>query len=298
MKLFSKQTFIKIIKVVLPILIFLFLVNIFFAETFVLRTSQMSTTLLEGDRVLLSKLSYGPRIGSFRLYSKPIATDDVVLFNSPYQFDKYLWDRDLLVSRCVAQPGDTIIVNNENYMINGKYYHNNPNAISQYLIAVRDTTLIIEEAKKNNIILSFTETLTDSLSFDVSKIDASILSENKSYSFNKIIDNDFQNPIYMIVPKSGVQLKLTPNNINLYRSVLIYENEDHIKIDSNSVYISNQKIDSYTFKEDYYWFLSDNTRNSIDSKNLGFIPFSSVRGEVIYILYNTKDRSRFLEPIK
>jgi len=107
--------------------------------------------------------------------------------------------------------------------------------------------------------------------------------------------SEFLNPIYLMVPSKGDHLKLSSNSVQLYSQIIEYENPDRVKIEGNEIYIDGEKIDSYTFKEDYYWFLSDNIIHSKDSRQLGFIPFSSVVGKIVCILYNSSIKNRMFE---
>lgn len=306
MNLFSKQTFIKIVKVIVFTLIFLFLFKIFFLETYLLQSSQMTTTLLPNDRLLVNKMSYGPRMPKsflgielpyMRLFQKNIELNDVILFNSPYQMEHNLSHRDLLVSRCVALPRDTVMWDGQDYKINNKYYQSSLNSVSDYVLDIQNRDSIQKIADDNDITIEWGNESKDSIVFKVSRAEAYILSDENNIPFKRIATNNLKNPIYLIVPQKGQKLKLSRNNIELYKEVLLYENPNNIKIENDQVYIGEQLLDFYVFKEDYYWFLSDNISTSIDSRSLGFIPYSSVVGEVSLVLYNSGNLSRFFKVV-
>lgn len=306
MNLFSKQTFIKLVKVIIFSLIFLFLFKIFFLETYLLKSSQMSTTLLPEDRLLVNKMSYGPRMPKsifgkelpyIRLFQREIDLNDIVLFNTPYQFENTLNSRDLLVSRCVALPSDTVVWDGQDYKINGKYYQSTLNSVHDYLLDLNDVDSIQKIAERNDITIEWGVESGDSIVFKVSKAEASILSDENNRTFKGIDTNDLTNPIYLIVPRQGAKLKLSRNNIELYKQILLYENPNNIRFENDKVYIGDQLLEFYVFKEDYYWFLSDNISNSVDSRILGFVPFSSVVGEVSMVLYNSEDLHRFFNVV-
>ena len=76
----------------------------------------MNPSIIEGDRIFVNKLAYGLRIPFTELHlaqwSTP-ARGDVITFRSPK-------DGTTLVKRVVALPGDTVAMNNDKLLINGK----------------------------------------------------------------------------------------------------------------------------------------------------------------------------------
>ena len=105
----------------------------------------------------------------------------------------------------------------------------------------------------------------------------------------------------MIVPEENRQVVLTKNNINIYRQAIEYENPGQVQVLDDKLYIKDKLMDIYTFNEDYYWVLSDNATRSIDSRSLGFIPYSCIDSRVVSVLYNYNgklDNNRFFMDIK
>ena len=79
-------------------------------------TGSMKPTLMEGDRILVDKLAYDLRFPflHYRLKSwDHPKTGDIVIFPSPET-------EELYVKRVVAVPGDTISMENNKLIINGK----------------------------------------------------------------------------------------------------------------------------------------------------------------------------------
>ena len=81
----------------------------------------MENTLYRGDRVLVNKWSYGLRlpftslIGYHRWASADVQRGDIVLFNNPAPADPTtaIDQRKVYISRCIGQPGDTLMLNHE-----------------------------------------------------------------------------------------------------------------------------------------------------------------------------------------
>lgn len=95
-----------------------------------------------------------------------------------------------------------------------------------------------------------------------------------------------------VVPKRGMRIDLNDNNINIYRQTILSE-QPTAYIELGRLYINNELQQSYTFAEDYYWILSENANDSIDSRLFGFIPKPNIVGKVKYIWYSTYPEKSF-----
>ncbi len=82
-------------------------------------TGSMNPTILEGDRVLIDKHSYGLRV-PFTLTHLTRGADpargDIIVFDSPA-------DATSLVKRVIAVPGDTVVLAGEQLIVNGVPAH-------------------------------------------------------------------------------------------------------------------------------------------------------------------------------
>jgi signal peptidase I len=86
------------------------------------------------------------------------------------------------------------------------------------------------------------------------------------------------------VPKEGVTVQLTPENVALYGPVIKnYEENENVELTEKSVSIAGKPITSYTFKQDYYFMMGDNRHNSADSRYWGFVPKDHIVGKAVFV---------------
>ena len=86
------------------------------ADWNIVPTGSMNPSIIEGDRIFVNKLAYGLRIPFTEVHLAQWSTPsrgDVITFRSPK-------DGTTLVKRVVALPGDTVAMNNDKLLINGK----------------------------------------------------------------------------------------------------------------------------------------------------------------------------------
>mgnify|MGYP001425584701 CR=1 FL=1 len=111
------------IKTLLAALFIAILIRSLLFQPFYIPSSSMEPTLLVGDRIFVSKYTYGyskhsfpfsPNVSNKRLFSKDPERGDLVVFKTPAD------NRTDYIKRLVGLPGDTIQFINGELIINGK----------------------------------------------------------------------------------------------------------------------------------------------------------------------------------
>ncbi|KAA0993749.1 signal peptidase I [Dyadobacter aurulentus] len=237
---------------------------------------------------------------------------DVVVFNYPPELQHPVDLKTNYIKRCVGLPGDNLEVRDLQVYANGTAVENPVRMENEYFVA---TTTAVNEAKvfKENGISeynAYSETYNDTipgndqmgyLVFTTEEIAAKL----KTYDFVKSItvvksSKDISEPMLypnstlfkwnrdnygpVRVPKEGMTVQLTPENVAMYGPVIKnYEENEGVELGEKSVSIAGKAITSYTFKQDYYFMMGDNRHNSADSRYWGFVPKDHIVGKAVFV---------------
>lgn len=106
--------------------------------------------------------------------------------------------------------------------------------------------------------------------------------------FRWTVDN--YGPLWM--PKEGATIPLNEDNwIKYNRCINTYENHNYKWVKGAVYDENNQKVENYTFQQDYYYMIGDNRHNSADSRMWGFVPADHIVGKTL-IVFMSKDQEK------
>lgn len=314
---------------ILPICLAL-LIRIFLIEVCVVPSSSMENTLYPGDRVVINKLAYGPRIprsivevpwlhGLYLIFrgkedyknklkaskkkafkrwkgTSSIQHGDVVIFDSPVQKDL------LLIKRFVGLPGDTILQKNGQVFINGAPQKVIPLSKMSYQIWPNNRVKTRKLLDSLNIPRFYHYSKSGSIPLWQCQINSAQLALLRKQSFIdslKVLSFSKDS----LTQKWHGQESWTINN---FGPIIIPANGLTINLnkENRQIYqaiINKAKPDqidhlkSFTFTQDYYFAMGDNKHASHDSRNWGFVPADHIVGKGSLILFSKNEDFSFFQ---
>jgi len=214
---------------------------------------------------------------------------------------------DHYVKRCIAIAGDSLEIRNQQVFINGKAAQNPEKIQFSYTVTtpegvrinqkmIDDLDLDVLGQNGNKLVANLNKSQIDALKSKMggvtiedypisTQFPISAFPHDKKISGNWTRDNF--GPIW--IPKAGVTVDLTPDNIALFRRLIrVYEGNDLVERNGKFI-INGEETTKYTIKLNYYWGMGDNRHNSEDSRVWGYIPETHIVGKPWFIWFSTKD---------
>jgi signal peptidase I len=239
-------------------------IRTFILQIFIVPSASMKNTLNEGDYVFVNKLAYGARLPItplsipytdiyletlnlpyFRLpgYTS-IQNNDIAVFNFPCDREKPIDHKQTYVKRCIAIPGDTLLIKNGIIFINHS--------------PIKKILTVVDDSSNTN------DTYTPNY-----------------FPNNALVKWSLQNfgPFY--IPKKGDSILLTQNNLIIYKTLLKDFELVQMPSISDSLLTNKPSQSHYCFKNNYYFMMGDNRSQSMDSRFWGLVPENHIVGKVI-----------------
>ncbi|MFN4000085.1 signal peptidase I [Algoriphagus sp.] len=256
-----------------------------------------------------------------------VKRNDVVVFNYPVEFEYPSDLKTNYIKRAVGIAGDIVEVKQGELIVNGESapkpeemqysydlitnrpltveffadYGINPESFMSFTNGagywVFGTDQMMERLKSSPVVVSITKRIEPA---GVNEI--RIFPPNSNYGWN--VDNF--GPLQ--IPAKDWSIELTPDNVLRYGfTIENYEGHEQVVIREGALYIDGQKVENYTFKQNYYFMMGDNRHDSLDSRFWGFVPEDHIVGKAWFLwlsldkyesMFNKIRWSRFLKGIE
>ncbi len=102
------------------------------------------------------------------------------------------------------------------------------------------------------------------------------------------------------IPEAGKTVKMDLKSFSLYRRIIeVYEGsemgiDNKLSVNGTQILLNGKPIDSYTFKQDYYWMMGDNRHNSEDSRVWGYVPANHIVGKPVFVWFSWDSNAKGL----
>jgi len=276
-----KRLFRYLLSIAIAILIVIG-IRVFFIGSYRISTDSMKTALQKGDFVLVNKIinKHNPE------------RNRTVLFKSPLKKDRK--SPPLFISRCIGMPGDTIRISQDGYYLNGKLIPNSSTIKNSYRIQKNIKQSLLTTLQKLQI--PYRDIAEDSLSLTISLTpkEKIKLHENLPDIIQlKLIEQESYDYTF-VIPAKGYPYRVDSTSLILYKEAISAEIEESAIVQNDKLIQNGKEIEQFFFQQNYYWMLSDNEEDAIDSRHLGLIPESSIIGNVWFCWYS-KNKERFFK---
>lgn len=268
-------------KILILALLVVVSVRFFLLESFYISSSAMETAVLNGDYLIVSKnpMGYTPERNAVVLFASPLLKDSA--------------EQKLFLSRCIGLPGDTLELKDNGLSINGKEVPKSPHTLACYMLTDSTEKVIFRQMKRFHIPVREPERMGDTTRITLTPFEEYQLREELPQPFNdRFIPIKTEN-YKLIIPRKGIAYRLDAATLTACKEIILAETNGKAIFRDGKLFLDGRETSFFFFRQNYYWMLSDNTMEGIDSRHLGLIPESHITGCARFVWMSKEPATNF-----
>ena len=129
--------------------------------------------------------------------------------------------------------------------------------------------------------------------FTLTSFEAYQVTENLPEMFRPMLQLQPSPSYQLIIPQKGRAYPLDSLSLIACKEAIRNEAGDKALFKEGKLYLDGALMSYFFFKENYYWLLSDNVAEAIDSRHVGLIPESHIIGNLFFCWYSNDPQRRF-----
>ncbi|MBD3617752.1 MAG: signal peptidase I [Gracilimonas sp.] len=290
-------------------------------------TPSMEKTLMTGDLLIVSNITYGPRtpmglcVPFLQGWCVPgvqlpwtrlpglrdIERNDIFVFNVPWEV-KPVSQKTNYIKRAAAIAGDTISIKDKTLYINGEVEKSHEGVQHHYVLRMADRVRL-SSAKMESVggeligynnqdtyIVNMTKDVAETVNnwAEVDTMYLNVMPEGRVDRNYVQSAGDFSKAFNnsdqlpeIVVPFEGQEIEITSENWYVYKDIIERYERNELRREGDSIFINGEETNTYTIKQNYYFGMGDNRDNSQDSRFWGFVPEDHVIGKASLVWFST-----------
>ena len=255
------------------------LVRLFLVNSYRITGYTLGNTLRAGDYVFVNKLKFFNRERNrLTLYRSPLLRDA----RKP----------PLFVGRCIGRPGDVIQMGVDGFRVNGRLLPDAPMMQPVFHIHKNIKEPLLKTLESLQIPFRQMKEDSTGIILRMSLREKELLIDNLSKVVPVEMINDYTMEYEFVIPGKGKTIDLNEIILMVCNEAIMIETGQTATVRDGKLFVQGMEINTFTFKKDYFWILSENETGGIDSRHLGLIPQDHIIGVIWYCWYSKTSANR------
>lgn len=239
---------------------------------------------------------------------------DKVVFNCITELDKPVDQRTYYIKRCIGLPGDVVRINKLQLYVNDEAQPSYPSL--QHSYHLKTTARLSDWFFRKHKISKYVATQQGYLIYTTAQtaaqlaqlpyvqavfpnITPSAFFDPKVYPNNPLCPWNKDNFGPLTIPAQGMTIPINATTLAQYAPVIThYEGHKNVRIAGDQLWINEQPVKEYTFRQNYYFVMGDNRHDSSDSRFWGLLPADHLVGKAVLIVFSFDPKKKALAKIR